>query len=233
MKKTGKAAFFLALLLVLPAGCGAAGGNTAAATAAMPAETAQAERETAAAGFVPAETSPSQTQPPAPALTPEQASAAPAEDSVSNPPSPEPAQEAVLTCSLWIRCDTILDNADQLAEEKAGLVPEDGILLQAEDLPFQEGESVFDLLLRVTREQKLHMEFSDTPVYDSAYIEGIGNLYEFDCGELSGWSYKVNGEFPQYGCSCFELSDGDVVEWVYTCDLGRDVGGSNGWGSGG
>ncbi len=67
------------------------------------------------------------------------------------------------------------------------------------------------------------MEFEDTPIYNSAYIEGIANLYEFDCGELSGWMYKVNGWFPNYGCSRYQLKAGDKVEWVYTCDLGVDV----------
>ena len=61
--------------------------------------------------------------------------------------------------------------------------------------------------------------------YGSVYVQGINNLYEFSCGELSGWMYRVNGVFPNYGCSKYVLKDGDVVEWVYTCDLGRDVGG--------
>lgn len=30
--------------------------------------------------------------------------------------------------------------------------------------------------------------------------------------------------FPNYGCSKYEVSDGDVIEWRYTCDLGKDVG---------
>ena len=75
------------------------------------------------------------------------------------------------------------------------------------------------------RDNKIHLEFSDTPVYNSAYIEGVANLYEFDVGNLSGWMYQVNGWFPNYGCSRYQLKDGDVVEWVYTCDLGNDVGG--------
>jgi len=70
------------------------------------------------------------------------------------------------------------------------------------------------------------MEFSDSALYGSVYIEGIGNLYEFDCGELSGWMYSVNGEFPMYGMSQYEVKDGDVIEVVYTCDLGADVGNS-------
>ena len=56
-------------------------------------------------------------------------------------------------------------------------------------------------------------------------IEGIGNLYEFDCGELSGWMYTVNGQAPNYGCSQYQLEDGDVVEWIYSCDMGRDANG--------
>ena len=55
-------------------------------------------------------------------------------------------------------------------------------------------------------------------------VEGINQLYEFDCGELSGWMYSVNSWFPNYGCSQYEVSDGDMIEWRYTCDLGRDVG---------
>ena len=33
---------------------------------------------------------------------------------------------------------------------------------------------------------------SKTPIYNSAYIEGIHNLYEFDCGSLSGWENLYN-----------------------------------------
>ena len=35
--------------------------------------------------------------------------------------------------------------------------------------------------------------------------------------------YSVNGDFPNYGCSKYELQPGDEVEFVYTCDLGEDV----------
>ena len=133
--------------------------------------------------------------------------------------------DAVYTCTFSISCATILDNIKDLDPEKVELVPEDGWLMEPETVTFQEGESVFDVLLRVCREQTIHMEYENTPIYNSAYIEGIGNLYEFDCGELSGWMYSVNGWFPNYGCSRYQLRDGDVVEWVYTCDLGMDVGG--------
>ena len=130
-----------------------------------------------------------------------------------------------LTCTLSVRCDTILNNLSWLNSEKADIVPKDGVIFAEKTVTFYEGESVFNLLLREMKRNKIHMEFENTPIYNSAYIEGIANLYEFDCGELSGWMYKVNNWFPNYGCSRYTLKDGDRVEWVYTCDLGNDVGG--------
>ncbi len=106
------------------------------------------------------------------------------------------------------------------------MVPVNGIIFEEKSVHFNEGESVFDLLLKEMRENEIHIEFVDTPIYNNTYIEGIANFYEFDCGELSGWMYKVNGVFPNYGCSSYKLKSGDKVEWVYTCDLGKDVGGN-------
>ena len=130
-----------------------------------------------------------------------------------------------LTCTLSISGANLVDS-DVLAEAKRPLVPDSGWLLEPVECSFEEGESVFDVFNRVVRENKIHMEFVETPAYNSVYIEGIGNLYEFDGGPQSGWMYCVNGEFPNYGCSTVKLQDGDVVEWVYTLDLGNDVGGS-------
>ena len=135
------------------------------------------------------------------------------------------------TCTLSISCATILDNMDLCDPEKVELVPKDGWILQPMTVTFYEGESVFNVLQRTCKQQKIHMEFENTPVYNSAYIEGINNLYEFDVGNLSGWMYQVNGWFPNYGCSRYQLKDGDVIEWVYTCDLGDDVGGGYATGS--
>ena len=129
------------------------------------------------------------------------------------------------TCTLSIECSTILHNMDWLDPEKVELVPEDGIILPPTAVTFYEGESVFNVLRRTCKQQKIHMEFEDTPIYNSAYIEGIHNLYEFDCGELSGWMYSVNGWFPNYGVSRYQLREGDNIEFRYTCDLGKDVGG--------
>lgn len=129
------------------------------------------------------------------------------------------------TCTLSVRCDTILQNMAWLDAEKTELIPSDGVIYAEKEVVFYEGESVFNLLLREMKQNKIHMEFKNIPLYESAYIEGIHNIYEFDCGELSGWMYKVNGVFPGFGCSQYKLEIGDKVEWVYTCDMGVDVGG--------
>lgn len=129
--------------------------------------------------------------------------------------------------TLSIRCDTLLkpENYKIACDNgKQDMIPSNGVIYGKKKVVFYEGESVFDVLLREMKNSKIHMEHEFTPMYNSAYIEGINNLYEFDGGELSGWVYKVNEWFPNYGCSRYQLKEGDVIEWLYTCDLGRDVG---------
>ena len=137
---------------------------------------------------------------------------------------PDTNGDGKLTCTLEVRCDTLLNRKEQLSEEKAALVPENGILLEAVAVEFSGGQSVFDVLRRILREEKIHFEYVDASAYDSVYIEGIGNIYEFDCGPQSGWMYSVNGVYPGLGCSAYTLADGDVIVFNYTCDLGADLG---------
>ena len=136
----------------------------------------------------------------------------------------EPTDDEELTCILSVSCAEVLNNMDKLKEGKAELIPKDGIIYSEQEVVFYEGESVFNVLLREMKKNKIHLEFVDTPMYNSTYIEGIGNLYEFDCSELSGWRFKINGEFINYSCSGYEICDGDKIEWVYTCDWKSDMG---------
>ena len=136
-------------------------------------------------------------------------------------------KENEYTCTLSVRCDTILNNLSNLDENKHSLIPDDGVIFPHQEVVFYEGESVFNVLLREMKKNKIHFEFSNMPLYKSAYVEGIANIYQFDCGEQSGWMYSVNGVFPKKGCSDYTLNDGDCVEWVFTCDLGKDVGGND------
>ena len=129
-----------------------------------------------------------------------------------------------LTCTLEVRCDSLLSHLDQMEPGKAALVPDDGIILAEMTVQFQEGESVFDVFRRTLQAEKIHFEYVDASAYNSVYIEGIGNLYEFDCGPQSGWMYSVNGVHPGLGCSDYKLTQGDKIVFSFTCDLGEDLG---------
>lgn len=131
------------------------------------------------------------------------------------------------TCMLSIECTSIFNNLGDLEADKLDVLPKNGVIFAPQTVTFYEGESVYDVLKRVCRENRIHMEASWTPMYNSAYVEGIGNLYEFDCGSGSGWMYRVDGWYPNYGCSRYQLKQGERVEWRYTCDLGRDIDGAN------
>ena len=137
----------------------------------------------------------------------------------------ETSQVTAEQVTISITAATLLDNMDKFDSAKKSLLPEDGVLVSPRSVPFKEGSTVFDALVAVTKDQRVHMEYVSTPLYKSNYIEGIANIYEMDAGPLSGWMYKVNGVFPNVGCGRYELKAGDVIEWIYTCDLGRDIGG--------
>lgn len=143
-------------------------------------------------------------------------------------PDPEPDPPAS-TCTISIRCDTILNNMGSLTPGKEAYVPGNGVILSTTTVEFTEGETVFDILQRACSAAGIQLESSYTPAYGSHYVEGIHQLYEMDCGPESGWMYQVNGWFPNYGCSSYTVSQGDAIVWCYTCvGLGADVGASVG-----
>ncbi len=129
----------------------------------------------------------------------------------------EPKEKEILTCTLSVRCDDVLKNLADLDEEKQALIPPDGILFHGETVEFSEGESVFDVLYREMQNHSIPLDFVKNPLYDSVYVKGIGNLYEYDCGSSSGWMYQVNSEKPHYGCSQYKVKPGDAIVFDYSC----------------
>lgn len=134
------------------------------------------------------------------------------ESSAETPAAPETEN----VCMFSISCAEALET-DTLSADMRELLPPDGAIFAAR-VEFSDGETVFDVLRRVCRENRIHMESSTTPLYGSVYIEGIANLYEFDCGVGSGWVFTVNGVSPSFSSNSFALSPGDVVEWKYTVE---------------
>lgn len=175
---------------------------------------------------------PEPTKPAPPQTDPTQPKPTQPKPTQPEPTQPEPTQPSPTqpakggSCTISIRCDTILSNWENLNPAKAEFVPEDGVILPAVTVQFAPSETVFDVLKRVCDTVGIPLEYSYTPLYGSYYIEGIQNLYEKDCGEVSGWIYLVNGISPSYGCSEYVLQDGDVIAWCFSCEgYGADVGG--------
>ncbi len=137
-------------------------------------------------------------------------------------PTPSPAAasatvQAKNECSLTITCQEVFSHMDKLSESAKKVIPKDGIILKG-TFTFKEGETVFDVLKRVCKEKEIHLDYVFTPLYSTYYIKGIHNLYEFDCGDESGWMYSVNGKDPGNGCNKYKLKKGDQVVFNYTCE---------------
>ncbi len=141
----------------------------------------------------------------------------------------EPETPAKMKCTVEIVCDTLLDTSKVENEAILPYIPSDGVVLAETEVEFTEGESAFEVLKRVCRQKDIQMEFRADSAYSGYYIEGINYMYEFDGGALSGWMYKVNEKFPNYGCARYIMKDGDKMVWMYTCDLGRDIGDNSDW----
>lgn len=126
--------------------------------------------------------------------------------------------------TVEIRCDTILKHKKRLAAGKSKYVPSNGVILARTKVKVADGDTAFDVLKAACDANRIQLEYRYTPVYDTNYIEGINNLYEKDCGDQSGWIYKVNGWEPNVGCSQYPVKNGDAIVWAYTCEgYGKDV----------
>ena len=121
--------------------------------------------------------------------------------------------DAIGSVTLTIRCDKVAG--------RAAHIPADGVILAETTLPIAAGDTVYTVLTDAARAYGIHMEASGTQ--GLMYVHGIGNIYEFDFGDLSGWVYLVNGEAASVGCGQYALKDGDKVEFHYTLELGKDL----------
>ncbi|MCH5266230.1 MAG: DUF4430 domain-containing protein [Lachnospiraceae bacterium] len=127
---------------------------------------------------------------------------------VSEPKQTEPA------VSFQIICTAIMDKRDMWREGIETIVPSNGVFYTG-TVSIQKGDTVYDVLKKVCKENNLALDSQYTPIYGSYYIQGIGHLYEFDCGGNSGWRYSVNGTIPGEGCSSYTVQDGDAIVFFY------------------
>lgn len=129
--------------------------------------------------------------------------------------------------TLSIQAHVLAEHPTRIKKELRAYVPSDGFILKPKQYVLREGDTVFDIVQRATRQEKIQMEYqgANANVYKSAYIQGIQYIYEFAAGGQSGWMYQVNGHFPSVGVSKYTLSPNDRIDVMYTTDLGKDLGG--------
>lgn len=131
--------------------------------------------------------------------------------------SPTPLQTNVpqkTVCYININCRTLIENSEKLKADKKELVPSDGMLLSNVMISFSEGESLFDILQKAAKENKIVIDFEKNTA-GGIYVKGIGNLYERDAGDMSGWGFTVNGEYPGVSCEEYKVKNNDKIEWIY------------------
>ncbi len=145
--------------------------------------------------------SPIRSAQPAPPLSPLPTAASPTPAAAATPDT-APASEASQTQTVSIAITGPTEN---------------DIILAPTSVDYREGQTVFEVLLAVTRENNIQTDFSGNN--KTAYVKGINNLYEFDMGGTSGWLYSVNGAYPKISCGAYMLKSGDSIQFEYTTEV--------------
>lgn len=237
---------FLCLLLLLLSGCkielpdrgaqtgpSSAPGTISAGSPSSSGESAQsgspasvsagASSSPASSGKSSAPGKPAPAQPGSSSRAPSAAGKPASRSAASNPgnsagPSSASPQKTELRCTFSISCADILKNKSRFSAENLSIVPRNGAILGQETVSFQKGDSVFDLLLRETKQRGIPMDHLRSPVFQTEYVRGIANIYEKSpFGTNSGWTYRVDGKTPNVGSSTYRLKGGERVEWIFVC----------------
>lgn len=96
-----------------------------------------------------------------------------------------------------------------------------GVILDKKHIQVGKRETVMDVTLRLLDDNKIKYKV------DGWYISSIDGEKEFDKGKDSGWMFSVNGKFPEKGADSIKLKNRDKIKWLYTYDLGKDIGASS------
>lgn len=96
----------------------------------------------------------------------------------------------------------------------------DTVILGKTAIEIEGNETVYDLLAQACRANKIILDAMASSPTGGVYIRGIDGLHEFAHGDLSGWTYTVNGEKINIGCDKYIPKDGDVIVWSYSNTLG-------------
>ncbi len=123
--------------------------------------------------------------------------------------------------------------SDELSEIESEFRTPLGTIIRSTRVPFKEGDTIASVTLRLLEENGFMADYQGSE-YSGFYLAAIGSFThrgtyyrsfgEFDAGRDSGWMITWNDWFIDQGASEFEVKNGDVVRWQYTCQLGADIG---------
>lgn len=130
--------------------------------------------------------------------------------------------KSTYTVNVKVDCITALSSLPEKLKS-GNYIPENGIIIDTA-VEYENGDTPFTVLTKAAKKDKIQIDYNGEG--SSVYLRGISNLYEFDCGNLSGWMVCVNGKFADVGANCINVKPNDTVEWRYTCNLGSDIGNS-------
>ena len=104
---------------------------------------------------------------------------------------------------------------DRLDEAHKKIIPSDGVLLNVCTISVCEGDTAYDVLIKVCNDNGITVSQKST-VYGK-YIAGLNGIDEKDCGKSSGWLYSVNGTYPPKACNLCNIKNGDKIVFRYSC----------------
>lgn len=118
-----------------------------------------------------------------------------------------------VTCTVAVSCQTVWENTDLVEQATLDLLPEDGWMIRETELTVPEGTTVLETLQWAAQEAGLAVVTSGAP----AFVESVGDLANGDAGDVSGWTYTVNGETLMESAAVQTVSEGDQVVWSFVC----------------
>ena len=93
-----------------------------------------------------------------------------------------------------------------------------GVILNEKNIKIKNRETALDFTTRILDDHGISYENR------KGYMASIDGQKELDKGKDSGWMFSVNGKYPDVGAGSVLLKDGDSIRWLYTYDLGGDIG---------
>lgn len=125
----------------------------------------------------------------------------------------------IISCTIEIRCDNATARKDSITNQGIrDSIPDDGTILEVTTYTDNEGFTVYDVLAAVTAVHNPVIPIVANA--DRSYVSSINNLSEKNVGPTSGWTYRVNGVLPMMAANQYKVKDGDVIKWIYVCQMG-------------